>query len=308
MRLTIPGWRMERRNRQRKKSSMRYAELYRQGTLILQEAGLEEAGLDARLLLEKVCGTSYNTLLCHGDMEVADEQKEQFLHWIQRRARHVPLQHLTGEQEFMGLCFHVNGNVLIPRQDTEILVEEVLKDLHDGMRILDMCTGSGCILLSLLKYSNDCYGLGADISREALQIARENALLLGMQAEFIQSDLFEKVEGRFDVLVSNPPYIESGVIPTLMQEVRDYDPMLALDGGEDGLAFYRRIIAGAPGYLFRGGRIFLEIGSGQAEAVCSMLQENEYTEVKIYKDFAGLDRVVSATCVKIKEPQEKENV
>lgn len=308
MKLTIPGCKMVQHNRKRKKSNMRYAELYHQGALILQEAGLGEAGLDARLLLEKVCGTNQNTLLCHGEMEVEEEQKEQFLHFIQKRALHVPLQHLTGEQEFMGLCFQVNPHVLIPRQDTEILVEEVLKDLHDGMRILDMCTGSGCILLSLLKYSNDCCGLGADISEEALQTARQNASRLGIQAEFIQSDLFEKVEGRFDVLVSNPPYIESRVIPTLMQEVRDYDPILALDGGEDGLAFYRRLIADAPEYLFRGGRLFLEIGCQQADAVSSMLQENGYTEINVYKDFAGLDRVVSATCIKIKEPQEKENV
>lgn len=280
------------------KNKMEYAELYRQGVTALQEAGVEEAALDARLLLEKVCGTDRNTLLCHGDRQVKEEQKEQFLSWIEKRARHIPLQHLTGEQEFMGLCFQVNEHVLIPRQDTEILVEEAMKELHDGMRILDLCTGSGCILLSLLHYSNDCRGLGTDLSEEALQVARKNAANLQIQAEFQQSDLFEHVTGRFDMLVSNPPYIESGVIPTLMEEVREHDPLLALDGGADGLDFYRKIIAQAPEYLVRGGKLFLEIGSEQAEEVTKLLDEAAYTEINVHRDYAGLPRVIGATCVK----------
>lgn len=280
------------------KNKMEYAELYRQGVTALQEAGVEEAALDARLLLEKVCGTDRNTLLCHGDRQVKEEQKEQFLSWIEKRARHIPLQHLTGEQEFMGLCFQVNEHVLIPRQDTEILVEEAMKELHDGMRILDLCTGSGCILLSLLHYSNDCRGLGTDLSEEALQVARKNAANLQIQAEFQQSDLFEHVTGRFDMLVSNPPYIESGVISTLMEEVREHDPLLALDGGADGLDFYRKIIAQAPEYLVRGGKLFLEIGSEQAEEVTKLLDEAAYTEINVHRDYAGLSRVIGATCVK----------
>ena len=286
---------------------MKYAELYRQGVALLQTAGIEEAKLDARLLLEKICDTDRNTLLSHGDMEVTKEQEASFFQWIEQRAKHIPLQHITGEQEFMGLCFLVNEHVLIPRQDTEILVEEVMKHLHDGMRILDMCTGSGCILLSLLKYSNDCTGLGVDISREALQIAEENARLLGIPAEFKESNLFEQVEGRFDLLVSNPPYIERDVIPTLMEEVREHDPMLALDGGEDGLDFYRRIITEAPEYLFRGGKILFEIGNEQADEVSRLLTENGYTEIEVYKDYAGYDRVVSATCIKIREAKKTEN-
>lgn len=286
---------------------MKYAELYRQGVALLQTAGIEEAKLDARLLLEKICDTDRNTLLSHGDMEVTKEQEASFFQWIEQRAKHIPLQHITGEQEFMGLCFLVNEHVLIPRQDTEILVEEVMKHLHDGMRILDMCTGSGCILLSLLKYSNDCTGLGVDISREALQIAEENARLLGIPAEFKESNLFEQVEGRFDLLVSNPPYIERDVIPTLMVEVREHDPMLALDGGEDGLDFYRRIITEAPEYLFRGGKILFEIGNEQADEVSRLLTENGYTEIEVYKDYAGYDRVVSATCIKIRETKKTEN-
>ncbi len=286
---------------------MKYAELYQQGVALLQTAGIEEAKLDARLLLEKICDTDRNTLLSHGDMEVTKEQETSFLQWVEQRAKHIPLQHITGEQEFMGLCFLVNEHVLIPRQDTEILVEEAMQHLHDGMRILDMCTGSGCILLSLLKYSNDCTGLGVDISGEALQIAEENARLLGIPAEFKESNLFERVEGRYDLLVSNPPYIEHDVIPTLMEEVREHDPMLALDGGTDGLDFYRRIISEAPEYLFRGGKILFEIGNEQAEAVSGLLAENGYTEIEVYKDYAGHDRVVSATCIKIREAKKTEN-
>ncbi len=273
---------------------MNYAEAFLMGMQKLKEAEIGEAQLDARLLLEEVCGTDHNTLLCHGDREVSEEEEEQYRRALEQRAVHVPLQHLLGYQDFMGLRFQVNEYVLIPRQDTEILVEEAMRYLHDGMRILDLCTGSGCILLSLLHYSNDCEGTGVDISKEALQVAVQNAEALGIKADFLESDLYEKVTGKFDLLVSNPPYIEREVIPTLMEEVREYDPYIALDGGEDGLDFYRRIIGGAQDYLNRGGQILLEIGSEQAQAVSELLREAGFKEIDICKDFAGLDRVVSA--------------
>lgn len=272
---------------------MNYTEAFLLGMQRLKEAQLEEAQLDARLLLEEVCGTDHNTLLCHGDREVSEAEEEQYRKALEQRAVHVPLQHLLGYQDFMGLRFQVNEYVLIPRQDTEILVEEAMRYLHDGMRILDLCTGSGCILLSLLHYSNDCEGVGVDISQEALQVAAQNAELLGIKADFLKSDLYEKVTGKFDLLVSNPPYIERKVIPTLMEEVREYDPYIALDGGEDGLDFYRRIIGGAQDYLKRGGQILMEIGSGQAKAVSELLREAGFKEIDVCRDFAGLDRVVS---------------
>ena len=272
---------------------MNYTEAFLLGMQKLKEAQLEEAQLDARLLLEEICGTDHNTLLCHGDREVSEKEEEQYRKTIEQRAQHVPLQHILGYQDFMGLRFQVNEHVLIPRQDTEILVEEAMRYLHDGMRILDLCTGSGCILLSLLHYSNDCEGTGVDISKEALQVAALNAELLGIKADFLKSDLYEKVTGKFDLLVSNPPYIERKVIPTLMEEVREYDPYIALDGGEDGLDFYRRIIGGAQDYLKRGGQILLEIGSGQAQAVSELLREAGFKEIDVCRDFAGLDRVVS---------------
>ena len=193
----------------------------------------------------------------------------------------------------MGLTFKVNEHVLIPRQDTEILVEEAMRYLSDGMRILDICTGSGCILLSLLKYSNECEGLGVDISDDALAVARENAQNLGLEAEFRHSDLLEKVEGKFDMIVSNPPYIETAVIDTLMPEVREHEPMLALDGREDGLYFYRRIVEQCTSYMTRGARLFFEIGYDQGEAVKDMMIHKGFCEVEIIKDYAGLDRVVT---------------
>lgn len=272
---------------------MNYTEAFLMGMQKLKEAQIGEAQLDARLLLEEVCGTDHNTLLCHGDREVSEAEEEQYRKALEQRAVHVPLQHLLGYQDFMGLRFQVNEHVLIPRQDTEILVEEAMRYLHDGMRILDLCTGSGCILLSLLHYSNDCEGTGVDISKEALQVAALNAELLGIKADFLKSDLYEKVTGKFDLLVSNPPYIERAVIPTLMEEVREHDPYIALDGGEDGLDFYRRIIGGAQDYLKRGGQILMEIGSGQAKAVSELLREAGFKEIDVCRDFAGLDRVVS---------------
>lgn len=272
---------------------MNYTEAFLMGMQKLKEVEIGEAQLDARLLLEEVCGTDHNTLLCHGDREVSEAEEEQYRRALEQRAVHVPLQHLLGYQDFMGLRFQVNEHVLIPRQDTEILVEEAMRYLHDGMRILDLCTGSGCILLSLLHYSNDCEGTGVDISKEALQVAALNAELLGIKADFLKSDLYEKVTGKFDLLVSNPPYIERKVIPTLMEEVREYDPYIALDGGEDGLDFYRRIIGGAQNYLKRGGQILMEIGSGQAQAVSELLREAGFKEIDVCRDFAGLDRVVS---------------
>ena len=272
---------------------MEYAALYRMGVERLAAAGIEEAKLDARLLLEELCGTDRNDLLVHGDRPVTEQQGKSYVNQIELRSRHIPLQHIMGYQEFMGLRFKVTPDVLIPRQDTETLVEEVLKNLHDGMRILDLCTGSGCILLSLLRYSNDCVGVGADLSRTALAVAEENAGTLGLSAEFVQGNLFEPVTGKFEIIVSNPPYIPSNVIPTLMEEVREHDPLMALDGKEDGLYFYREITGKASEYLYPGGMLFLEIGCEQAGAVTELMKNAGYRDVTVCKDLAGLDRVVS---------------
>ncbi len=297
---------------------MTYRECYEKGCRILNEAGIEEAALDARLLLESVCGTDRNDLLVHGEQPVTAGSEEKYMDWIGKRAGHIPLQQLTGEQDFMGLTFAVNEHVLIPRQDTEILVEEVLKELHDGMRVLDMCTGSGCILISLLHYSNGCEGLGVDLSAEALKVARQNAQrILGEnfsdaetaintaenetagRARFLQSDLFENVEGKFEIIVSNPPYIASAEVDKLMPEVRDHEPRMALDGTADGLEFYRRIIEEAGSHLVSSGMLFFEIGYDQGQAVSELMQQHGYREVQVVQDYAGLDRVVYGTYVTV---------
>ncbi|MDE7479611.1 MAG: peptide chain release factor N(5)-glutamine methyltransferase, partial [Lachnospiraceae bacterium] len=202
---------------------MTYREFYEYGRLKLKEAGIAEAELDARLLLEYICHTDRNELIVHADRERNSMEEQFYRTVIEKRASHVPLQHITGEQEFMGLCFRVNEHTLIPRQDTEILVEEAMRHLSDGMRILDMCTGSGCILLSLLKYSNECEGIGIDISDKALMVAKENAQRLQLDAVFLEGDLFSPLENYaserttdrlFDMIVSNPPYIKTVVIDT----------------------------------------------------------------------------------------------
>lgn len=275
---------------------MDYRECFDKGKQTLAEAGIEEADLDARLLLEYVCGTDRNELLVHGDREVLFEQEAVYLSLIGKRAERIPLQYLTGVQDFMGMEFRVDEHVLIPRQDTEILVEEALRELRDGMDILDMCTGSGCILISLLRYSNDCTGVGVDISGEALAVAEGNARRLlapEKQVRFLESDLFAAVSGIYDMIVSNPPYIPSGDIDSLMPEVRDHEPVSALDGREDGLFYYREIAEECRRFLKPGGMLFCEIGCDQGTAVSEILSQGGFGEIRVIKDYAGLDRVVS---------------
>lgn len=271
---------------------MEYQEIYKWGVSQLREAGIEEAALDARLLLEDICGTDRNYLLSHGTDQAAEDKFKHYAESIEKRKSHIPLQQITGYQEFMGLKFKVTPDVLIPRQDTETLVEEVMRYLHDGMHILDLCTGSGCILLSILRYSNDCTGTGCDISKKAIAVAEANAKTLSISADFVLSDLFENINGRYDLIVSNPPYIPTGVIPTLMEEVKDHEPVIALDGREDGLYFYKKIIEKAGSYLYPEGMLFFEIGCDQAEDVGSLMMAAGFREVTVCRDLAGLDRVV----------------
>ena len=274
---------------------MNRKEAYELGITRLTEAGIEEAKSDTLLLLDGICHVTRNDILLHGEVMLDKSLTQAFEEALTKRCERIPVQYITGVQNFMGLDFTVNENVLIPRFDTEILVEEVMKHLHDGFSILDMCTGSGCILLSLLHYSNDCIGVGVDVSEAALAVAKENCEKLGLTASFLQSDLFEKVEGTYDIIVSNPPYIRSDVIPTLMEEVKGHEPMLALDGREDGLYFYRKIADECPNYLCRGGMLFFEIGYDQGETVSGLMKEKGFKEVCVIKDYAGLDRVVFGT-------------
>lgn len=258
----------------------------------LTGANVPEADLDAWYLLEWCTGVSRSHYLAYPEETISPEQEEQYRETLARRAQRVPLQQITGEQEFMGLSFLVNEHVLIPRQDTEILVEETAKFLQDGMRYLDLCTGSGCILLSLKTLRPGAEGEGADLSPEALKVAGKNRERLGLEARLTESDLFDKIEGTFDVIVSNPPYIKREEIESLMDEVRLHEPYMALDGHEDGMYFYRRIATEAPGYLKKGGGLFLEIGWDQGESVSELLRQQGFSDIKVVKDLAGLDRVV----------------
>lgn len=270
-------------------------QIYREGKETLERAGIAEAELDAWYLLEYVTGISRASYYGDPGRVVTEEDLCRYRECIEKRAVHIPLQHITGEQEFMGLSFRVNDQVLIPRQDTETLVEEALKYAMPGMRVLDLCTGSGCILISLLHFCPGLTGVGSDISAEALKMARTNGQRLHVEdrAQWLCGDLFEKVTGAFDLIVSNPPYIRSAEIEELQEEVRLYDPRIALDGAEDGLLFYRRIIEESKSYLKNGGRLLFEIGCDQGRDVAELLENAGYTEVSVKKDLAGLDRVAA---------------
>lgn len=259
----------------------------------LEDAGIRESALDAWYLLEYICGFDRTFYLMHQKDEIKDDRFTCYQEMIEKRCNRIPLQHLTGQQEFMGFNFRVNKDVLIPRQDTEILVEEVLNCLTDKMTVLDMCTGCGCILISLLKLKEGTCGLGVDLSEKALVIARDNGIKNGLSVEFRQSDLFEKVTERYDCIVSNPPYIRTEVIHELMTEVREHEPSIALDGGADGLSFYKKIICESSSYLKPKGRLFFEIGFDQGQEVSDLMKNAGYCHVRIIKDLAGLDRVVS---------------
>lgn len=286
-----------------KQKTLTLKQLYKVGTVKLAEEGIEEFSLDAWYLLEYVTGVSKAMYFAEPERAVSEENADRYIDCIRRRAAHIPLQHITGEQEFMGYPFCVNEHVLIPRQDTEILVEEAIQVMRPKMKVLDMCTGSGCIVLSILKmcrekyYMTDLQGIGADVSEEALKVARENGRRLGVPVTWIQSDLFAKIpeEEKYDVIVSNPPYIETAVIDTLQEEVRLHDPYIALDGKEDGLYFYRRIISEADIYLKPQGKLMFEIGCDQAEAVEELMKNAGYEQITVKKDLAGLDRVVYGT-------------
>ena len=257
----------------------------------LQQMEVPDADIDAWYLLSYVTGLDRAAFFLHGDEPMAEPDMIRYRDLVTKRGERIPLQHLTGEQEFMGLDFHVNEHVLIPRQDTECLVERVLPYV-DGKRVLDVCTGSGCIAIAIAKLGKPFIVHGVDISEEALVVARQNATELNASVELFAGDLMTKMDGQYDVIVSNPPYIPPSVIEGLMPEVRLHEPMLALDGGQDGLGFYRRIAGQAVTRLAPNGRLFLEIGCEQTAAVAEISQKQGYREVQVFQDLAGKDRIV----------------
>ena len=271
---------------------MTYREAVDLGTKILTKADIADAVLDAWYLLQMVCKIERSYYYVHGDEDITAEAQKEYEIAVRKRSEHIPLQYIIGEQEFMGLKFKVNFNVLIPRQDTETLVEEAIKVLKPGMRVLDMCTGSGCVLISIMKNVADIAGTGSDVSKPALLVARENAKQNEVEADWIRSDLFDNINEKYDLIVSNPPYIRTDVITELMPEVRDFEPYDALDGREDGLYFYRKIIEQAQEYLNQEGYLYMEIGFDQGKDVSQMMKEAGFTEVEVILDLAGNDRVV----------------
>lgn len=272
---------------------MTYREAIVLGEKNLQQADIADAKTDSWLLLAMACKIDHTYYYMHIDEEMSEEQVREFEVLIRKRAERVPLQYITGEQEFMGLTFHVNSNVLIPRQDTETLVEEALKVIKPGMKVMDMCTGSGCVLISILKNAHDVEGIGYDISKQAINVAKENAKFNEVPAVFERSDLFEDVvENDFDVIVSNPPYIPTDLVATLMPEVSQFEPREALDGKGDGLYFYSKILEQCKNYMKQDGYILFEIGCEQGDAVSTMMRLAGFSEVRVIKDLARNDRVV----------------
>lgn len=267
----------------------------------LSEVGIQESTIDAWYLLEYITRINRAQYFGNPDSNMEEEQWLMYQAVIEERKRRIPLQHITGVQEFMGFVFQVNEHVLIPRQDTEILVEAALnfiptngKSLENeaGMKVLDMCTGSGCILISLMKMRDYIIGTGVDISEDALSVARGNGELNQVSCTWMQSDLFANIKDRYQLIVSNPPYIRTSVIEELEAEVKLHDPMLALDGMEDGLYFYRSIIEQSKAFLEPGGVLLFEIGHDQGEEVSEYMSQYGFVDVVIKKDLVGLDRVV----------------
>ena len=279
---------------------MKIKDVLSQGISILKDNNIEDANMKAKIVLADLLGKNKEYLMIHDDDDIKDGLNKIFLKKIERLKNREPLQYVINKQDFMGMELYVDENVLIPQPDTENLVEEVIllsdkkrKYIRDEIKILDLCTGSGAIAISLSKLINKSLVYASDISKKALKIAEENSMKNHANVLFLESDLFDKISRiyKFDIIVSNPPYIESEVIKTLSEEVQK-EPILALDGGEDGLDFYRKIAKEAKDYIEKEGYLALEIGYNQRTKVENILKENGYKNIYSRKDLGGNDRIV----------------
>ncbi|MCR5828972.1 MAG: peptide chain release factor N(5)-glutamine methyltransferase [Lachnospiraceae bacterium] len=268
----------------------------------LKKAGIEDHSSCARLIVCEASGMNMAAVILHEHEEVSEAYVKRFEELLSRRLEREPLEYITGHTSFMGLEIICTPDCLIPSFDTEILAEiavnEAKKALREAgsketVRLLDICTGTGCVGISVAKLS----GIGkvtlSDISPEVIRVAEKNAAENGVEAELIVSDLFEAIEGKYKLITANPPYIAGGMIETLAPEVSVFEPRLALDGGADGLSFYRRIVMGAPEYMDEGAFLAMEIGDEQAEEVGDMMKERGFEQITVHKDLAGFNRVVS---------------
>ena len=303
---------------------MTLEELYKQGTDMLKEADIENPSVDAFYLLEYAAGLNKTRYLMYRDQQVSQQNIRQYTELIEKRRTRIPYQYITGQADFAGLTFEVDPNVLIPRLDTEVLFEQALRCLNYRAYVLDLCTGSGALGISLKRYRPDIRMVISDISEDALEVAERNIVHnhmekakkncaaspedlvcgydLNLGIRIIHSDLFDQMSvedrpdreytDRFDVIVSNPPYVTDGEYEELMPEVKEHEPKLALTAGADGLDIYRRIAEEAPAFLNDDGILLLEIGCSQAEAVSKLLKENCFTDIRVVKDLADLDRVI----------------
>ncbi|MFS8125042.1 peptide chain release factor N(5)-glutamine methyltransferase [Rhizobium sp. BR 250] len=267
----------------------------------LQAAGIDDPLLDARLLIAEVVDFSLTDFVMKPDRPVTVEENTRIITMIERRASGEPVHRILGHREFHGLDLLLSKETLEPRPDTEVLVDTLLPALkkvvlaRGSARILDMGTGTGAIALALLKECPDATGIGSDISADALETAARNAARNGLAGRFetIRSDWFEKISGRFDIIVSNPPYIRTDIVATLDQEVRNHDPMAALDGGQDGLAPYRLIAADAGRFLVENGIVGVEIGFDQRLDVSAIFASHGFSLLDAVKDYGGNDRVLT---------------
>lgn len=284
--------------------------LIKEGEYRLAKAHVMNPKVDAEELYSFLTGVDRVAIFMNANKEVDSETEEQYFGLIDKRATRIPLQHIIGHQSFMGYDFKVNEHVLIPRQDTETLVTEAARIIHNnpkqkpsfwqrlkgakGWEVLDLCCGSGCIGISLDKICSEIKVTASDISNEALEVARGNADELRADIEFVQGDLFGAVNGRkFDMIVSNPPYIKTTTIQILQEEVKNHEPMNALDGGKDGLDYYRIIVSEAEQHLKPNGYLIMEIGHDQGTDLSEMIADTgKYTPAEIIKDLPGRDRVV----------------
>lgn len=274
--------------------TLQVKEIYNKGKEILRNNNIDDETTKARILMCYVLNTSKEQFIIRKEEQIKEDKKELFLSYIEQIKNGTPLQYIVNNQEFMKLNFYVDENVLIPRSDTEILVEEVIENSVKESKILDLCTGSGAIAISIAKYIKGSKVFASDISDNAIRIAKQNAKSNNVDVKFIISNLFEDIiEKDFDIIVSNPPYIRDSVIETLSADVKK-EPIIALSGGEDGLDFYRRISKDAHEHLKNNGKLFLEIGYDQKDEVIEILKKDNYEDIYCKRDLAGNDRVIVA--------------
>ncbi len=273
-------------------------EAIRLSTEFLDKKGISEARVNAELLLAEILNCKRLQLYLSFDRPLSNEETDKYREHIARRAKYEPLQYITGNVEFMGYKFNVTKDVLIPRPETEILVEQIIEEYKEksGLQILDIGTGSGNIAVSLSKNFTRAQILAIDKSEEAIDLARQNALIneVSSEIEFRVEDIFDfSPENKFDLIVSNPPYVDEKQYAALQEEIVNFEPRIALTDSDDGFSFYKKISEVAKVILKIGGKIFFEVGIGQSEKVKIILEENNFSEIKIVKDYSGIDRVIS---------------